>query len=83
MAELMEETKKKRSAKGRHLTRRIGELRTAYTRGAAKEEVLEKIGIIKLTFDELGYIQDEVLDSLGDIDWNHKADIRRTRLYTR
>ena len=87
MEELLEEAKKKRAVKARMVTRRIFELQTAVSRGAAKEEIVEKIEVVKNVFDELGYLQDEVFNTLGEaandpydatviphIDWYKKYD---------
>ena len=62
----MEAAKPERSGKVRTLTRRIGELRNAYRGNASRENIIEKIGFVKRSFEELGNSQDTILDLVGD-----------------
>ena len=63
---VLEETKKARAASARILTRRINELRTLYTNECPREEVREKKEVVKCQFDQLGYLHDDVISSLGN-----------------
>ena len=67
----MEEKKKERSSKARTLTRRIKELHTTIGSQAQAIDVQEKIAQIKYTFEELGTIQDELLDTCMEEEANY------------
>ena len=64
----MEDVKKERANKARTLTRRIKELYNAINNRSSVVEVAEKISTVKFTFEELGDIQDKLLEILGEGD---------------
>ena len=64
----MDEVKKRRASKARTLTRRIKTLNNAVIDRIAKEDILEKINAANYNFEELGSIQDELIDLIKDDD---------------
>ena len=60
--------KKERASKARTLTRRMKELFNAVKVGASVIEVKEKISIVKYTFEELGEIQDKLMEVIDGAD---------------
>ena len=58
--------KKRRASKARTLTRRIKALNNVITDRIAKEDIHEKINAVKYDFEELGSIQDEVIELIQD-----------------
>ena len=74
----MPEVKKRRASKARTLTRRIKAWNNAITDHIAKEDIHEKIHAAKYNFEELGSIQDEVIELIQDDDYDRKKLWRPT-----
>ena len=68
----MEDAKKSRTKKARTVTRRVHELENAIRVMAPKREINEKIEKLKSTQDELGEIQDTLLDALENEGYAHE-----------
>ena len=64
----METVKKERSNNARTLTRRLKELYNSVKNNASEIEVEEKISTVKYTFEELGDIQDKLLEVISEDD---------------
>ena len=64
----MEEAKRERSRKAGTTTRRVKELQNAVKNEASPTEIKEKISTVKYTFEELGELQDKVLELIDPTD---------------
>ena len=62
----MEDVKKERSRKGATVSRRVKELENACKRDVDPIEIKEKISNVKYTFEELGELQDKLIELLPD-----------------
>ena len=72
----MDEIKKRRSSKARTATRRVKDLKNAVRDDVSKEGIQEKVSSVKYTLEELGSLQDDLLDAIGD-DEDKRDEVER------